>query len=103
MLIVSPTRLRLSSLSGTYDFLPKDVVSLERYGLIPFVSSDIRVAHVRRDYPAKIIFWCFTEPEIVKESREIGFSPTALANSRPERREFPILVIFAILVFAHAI
>jgi hypothetical protein len=90
-LAASPTHLKLSGLLGTYDFLPGDVVSLERYGSIPLFSSGVRIVHSRLDYPSKIIFWYLGKPEtLIERIREIGFSPTAPASSGTERRGFPV-------------
>lgn len=97
-LIVSTTHLRLCSLIGTYEFLPRHVVSLERYGSIPFFSSGIRIAHARSDYPPKIIFWYLGNPEtLIHRIGETGFSPTAPANSALKVREFPVRSIAILL------
>lgn len=99
-LVASATHLRLSTLLGTYDFLPSDVVSLERYGSVPFFSSGIRIAHVRSDYPPKIIFWYLGNPEtLIERIRETGFSPTAPASSETERRGFPVRWTTILLFF----
>lgn len=90
-LAVSPALLRLSSLQGTYDFSPNDVVSLERYGSIPVFSSGIRITHTRADYPAKIIFWYLGNPDsVITRIREAGFLPTAPASAEIRRRGMPI-------------
>ena len=90
-LAASAMRLRLTSVLDTYDFLPIDVVSLKRYGSIPFFCSGIRIVHARRDYPAKIIFWCFGNPEaLIGEIHETGFLPTAPANSEMKWRGIPV-------------
>jgi hypothetical protein len=62
-LSASPLRLRLICLMDTYDFESGDVVSVERYGSIPFFRNGVRILHGRADYPSKIIFWCFNNPE----------------------------------------
>jgi hypothetical protein len=90
-LTASANHLKLTGLIGTYEFLPKDVVSLERYGSIPLFYSGIRIVHNRRDYPSKIIFWCFNRPEtLIDRVRSVGFSPIAPASSEAVRRGFPI-------------
>src|SRR5258708_364983 len=99
----SAMRLRLTSVLDTYDFLPIDVVSLERYGSIPFFYSGIRIVHARPDYPAKIIFWCFGNPEaLIGEIHETGFLPTAPANSETKWRGVPVrwtTILFLILIW----
>jgi hypothetical protein len=103
-LIASATSLRLSSLGGTYNFLPSDVVALERYGIIPLFSSGIRIAHARPDYPSKIIFWYLGNPEtLLGEIRETGFLPTAPTSSESKWRGIPVrwsAILLAILVWS---
>jgi hypothetical protein len=102
-LIASATSLRLSSLGGTYNFLPSDVVALERYGIIPIFSSGIRIAHARSDYPCKIIFWYLGNPEtLIGEIRETGFLPTAPTSSETKWRGIPVrwgAILVAVLVW----
>jgi hypothetical protein len=101
-LTVSATRLRLSGLVGRYDFQPAEVISLERYGSIPFFSSGLRIVHSRLDYPAKIIFWTLGSPEkLLERIRDIGFLPSGPASSEIQRRGFP-LRWSAILLFVVA-
>lgn len=81
-LVASGAGLRLTSVFDTYDFGPRDVVSIERHGSIPFFGNGIRIEHSRPDYPAKVIFWCFGNPdELIARIRETGFSPIAPATS----------------------
>ena len=66
--------LALASL-GTYTFAPSDVVSLEPYGSIPFLSSGIKIQHNRRDYPKTMIFWCVgrSRERVLEEIAGTGF------------------------------
>lgn len=81
-LSASPVRLRLTCALVSYDFEPREVISLARDGSIPFFYNGIRILHARADYPSKIIFRCFGNPEeLLDRIREAGFMPTAQANS----------------------
>jgi hypothetical protein len=98
-LSASPIRLRLACLLDSYDFEPRDVVALERYGAIPLFYNGIRVLHARPDYPSKIIFWCFGNPdELINRIRETGFMPTAPASSQVRWRGIPFRWV-AVLTF----
>ena len=89
-LVASPMGLRLSCALDTYDFMPSEVVSLERYGSIPVFSNGVRIAHARSEYPSKIIFWCFGSPDaLITRIRETGFMPTAPASSEIQSRGVP--------------
>ena len=102
-LLVSPMRLSLTCVLDTYDFLPSNVVSLERYGALPLFYSGVRIAHARPDYPSKIIFWCPGNPEVlISGIREAGFLPTAPASSVIQRRGIPLrwsAIILFILIW----
>jgi len=98
-LVVSSALLRLSAIQGTYDFLPSQVVSLERYGRIPLFSSGIRIVHARLDYPHKIIFWYLGNSErLIEKIHQAGFLPTAPAAAEVKWRGIPVRWT-AILVF----
>jgi hypothetical protein len=102
-LSASPVLLRLICLMDTYDFESRDVVSLERYGSIPFFRNGVRILHGRADYPSKIIFWCFGNPEeLIIRIREAGFLPTAPASSEIRWRGIPFrwaAILFFIVVW----
>ena len=81
--------LRLSTLLGTYEFLPNDVVSLERYGSIPLMRG-VRIVHARSDYPSKIVFWCLDPEDLIERIRNAGFSSRAPVTSESQRRGIPV-------------
>ena len=90
-LILTSSVLTLRSLRNTYDFLPSQVVTLERYRSIPFFSGGIRIIHARSDYPSKIIFWYFGNPDdLIEKIRGVGFLPTAPAAAEIKWRGIPI-------------
>ena len=73
-LTANATSLALASL-GTYTFAPSDIVSLEPYGSIPFLSSGIQIQHNRKDYPKTVIFWCVgrSRERVLEEIADTGF------------------------------
>jgi hypothetical protein len=79
------------------------VVSLERYGSIPFFSSGIRIAHARSDYPSKIIFWYLGNPEtLIGQIHETGFLSTAPVSSEIKWRGIPVrwtAILLSILIW----
>jgi hypothetical protein len=76
---------------GSYMFTPEEVVSLERFGRIPFLSSGIRIVHNRFDYPAKIIFWCLgSVNKLLARISEAGFRGVAPAESTARAKGFPV-------------
>ena len=86
-LAATATELKVTSVFDTYDFRPSDVVSLERYGSIPFLGNGIRIAYARPDYPAKVVFWCLGNPDkLLARILETGFSPIAPDNSQIQSR-----------------
>jgi hypothetical protein len=77
---------------GTYTFAPDHVVSLEKYGLIPFLGWGVRINHRVPHYPKKIVFWCFRSPNrLIQKIRETGFVTTP-AGQAPVRDHpgFPV-------------
>lgn len=77
---------------GTYAFTPEQVVSLERYGLIPFFGWGVRINHIVPQYPEKIVFWCLGNPnKLITKVRELGFVPVPTSSSASvERPGFPV-------------
>ena len=76
-LAASPRSLKLTGLLGSYELSPREVVSLEPSGSIPFFSSGIRIVHTRADYPKRMLFFSFRNPRaLVEKIRASGFIPT---------------------------
>lgn len=97
-LTVSADRVVLASL-GTYEFSPRQIVSVEPYGFIPLLASGIRINHNRADYPEKIIFWCMgNRDKVLMELGGNGFSPSG--NSADRASGFPIRWSVVIVVIA---
>ncbi len=95
---VSRSELRVSSF-GSYDFSQSQVVSIEPYGSIPFLSSGVRINHNRVDYPVTIIFWCVgNRAKVLSAIQDAGFLPSGKASARAPG--FPIRwsVVVAVIV-----
>jgi hypothetical protein len=86
----SAAGLKISGILGTYEFLPRDVVSIERYGSIPLFSSGIRIFHARSDYPPKIIVWCARPEALIQDIHRTGFLPIAPASSQTRWHGIPL-------------
>jgi hypothetical protein len=90
-------------LLGTYTFAPKQVSSIERYGMIPVLARGVRVRHCVPDYPQGIIFWPLGSPDgVLGGIRDAGFVPAASRSAAPLRRGIPVrwsAIIVAIIVW----
>jgi len=86
-LSATPEQLTISiRLLGTYSFAPDQVLSVERYVMIPFLGWGIRIHHCNADCPQRVIFWCLGNPDTVLAGiRDAGFLPAASNSSSPER------------------
>ena len=103
-LSASATELSVSGLLiGSYTFAPEDVAALESYGSIPIVGQGVRIVHTRPDYPTKIIFWSFRDPErVVGDIRLAGFFPAASSAAVLQRSGMPFrwnVVILLVIVW----
>jgi hypothetical protein len=77
--------------SEKYVFRPEQVISIEKYGLVPFLGWGIQIKHAISDYPENIIFYCFMNPEkILDELHSLGFIAKASSAQIKERSGFPI-------------
>ena len=85
---------------GTYAFTPEQIVRLEPHGSIPLIYRGIRVVHSNPDYPSRIIFWCFRNPErLIEQIRRVGFIPAAPPPTAPVKRGIPVRWSFIISLF----
>ena len=89
---VSKDKLDLNvTIVGDYSFTPHQVVDIEPYGIIPILGKGIRIHHNISDYPKKIIFWCFGNPEkIIDRIKGTGFLPIASSASMPIGKGMPV-------------
>ncbi|HUS35454.1 MAG TPA: hypothetical protein VM680_08900 [Verrucomicrobiae bacterium] len=75
---------------GTYTFAPEDIVSIQRYSILPIIASGIRIEHANLKYPRRVIFWSLKSPEFLSDGiTSTGFAPKAprdaLENFRNRR------------------
>jgi hypothetical protein len=89
-LTVTPKKLTLKvTFIGKYDFTPKKVTSIERYGIIPFLGWGIRIHHNVLEYPEKIVYWCFGNPDnLIDKIKGIGFLPVASTSQTVQHNGF---------------
>jgi hypothetical protein len=96
-------KLIISSL-GEYTFEPEQVVSLEKYGFIPFLASGISIKHNRNDYPETVIFWCLGNREnTLAKIKLSGFYPRGEIKARAKGLPIRWSVIIAFVVIWNAI
>jgi len=63
---------------GKYSFTPEQVISIEKYTVIPILDWGIKVNHIVPEYPKHIVFWCIKNPEnLIQKIKEKGFFPKA--------------------------
>lgn len=60
---------------GCYRYPRETIVSVERYGRIPFIANGIRIRHRIPNYEQKVVFWCvFLWPEkLLQAIAELGY------------------------------
>jgi len=76
---------------GEYTFSPNQVIAIEKYTIIPFFGSGIRIKHTVSGYPRNIIFWCLCNPEkLIARISKVGFSPQAPKNTIPVHQGIPV-------------
>jgi hypothetical protein len=65
------------SILGTYTFTSDQVLSVERYVIVPVLAWGVRIRHNLAEYPEKIIFWCLNNPDdVLNGIRNAGFIST---------------------------
>jgi hypothetical protein len=76
---------------GTYAFAPAQVVALEPYGVVPLVGRGVQVIHGHPNYPAKVVFWSFGDPErLIAKIRGTGFVPSCPSAAATSREGIPL-------------
>ena len=59
-----------------YVFAPESVIEITSYKFLPVVGWGIRIHHSIAGCPARVIFWCFGNPDkLLERVRETGFEP----------------------------
>lgn len=79
------------SIMGSYSFTPEQVVSLEPHGSLPILGRGVRIVHSNPNYPSKIVFWCFRDPEgLIEDIRQVGFLPRSSPARATTREGIPV-------------
>lgn len=112
-LTVDQTTLSLDvGFLGYFEFQPDDIISIEKYSLIPIIGQGIRINHRSKKYKSKIIFWSIMDPDkLINNIKQTGFLNDAKENISKEdldllrlqrQKEFPInpFVIAILLLFS---
>ena len=90
-------------LLGTYKFLPEQISKIEPYGSIPIIGKGIRIIHIVPEYPEKIIFWYFGNPQqLIDRIKGTGFQTTAPLTDIPIRKGIPVkwsAIIISVIIW----
>lgn len=77
-----------ATIIGNLVFKPSDIISIEPYGIIPFIGKGIRINHRVDKYKSKVIFWTFGNPNtLIKKIKQTGFFKSKGALSEDLERE----------------
>ena len=61
-------------LLGKFIFLPKNIVSIEKYGRLPFFGWGIKINHNLKFNEKDIVFWTLGNPKnLIHKIEKIGF------------------------------
>jgi len=87
-----PTSLVLNAtLLGRYEFSPDQVVGIEKYTVIPLLGWGVSINHNAIDYPKKIVFWCFGNPDsLIRRIHDSGFVARGVIDETIVNRGFPV-------------
>ena len=109
-MIVQKNKIDLNAtLIGKYSFTQEQIISIKKYTTIPILGWGIQIIHNISEYPKKIIFWSFSNPEsIIIKIQETGFLPSADPSKIPPNIGIPvkwqaivlIVALWNILLFA---
>ena len=98
-----------ATLIGKYSFTQEQIISINKYTTIPILGWGIQIVHNISEYPKKIIFSSFSNPEsIITKIQETGFLPSADPSKIPPNIGIPvkwqaivlIVALWNILLFA---
>ena len=98
-----------AALIGKYSFTQEQIISIKKYTTIPILAWGILIIHNVSEYPKKIKFWSFSNPEsIITKIQETGFLPSADPLKIPPNIGIPvkwqtlvlIIALWNILLFA---
>lgn len=108
-LFVAPSFINLHvgfiTFKEDYLFSPDDIISLEKFVVIPYVAWGIKINHTISDYPEKVIFWSFKNPDdLLKQITSFGFQAKANPSTFVKRVGSPIhgFVLLTIVMLGYA-
>ena len=84
-------------------FRPEDIISIEPYS--EFISSGIRINHIKLNYESKVVFWSLKQPSYLLEKlKEVGFLEKICAkpteelqkklNAKREKENLPLNTVY---------
>jgi hypothetical protein len=74
LMVTSQTLTLKVAWVGEYSFAPNQIISIEKYGVIPFLGWGIRIHHKISYFPPKIVFGCLSNPKsLIRKIRKVGF------------------------------
>lgn len=90
------------SMIGRYKFGSEQVVSIEKYVMIPFLAWGLKINHNVESYPKQIVFYSFTQPKkLLEKISETGFnsegSYSASTTNKPSSTGMPVKILPVIL------